>query len=66
MKSRKNLLVVDNLTMKELLGLSDKAISVRRKKIRLQFGLSKQDMITTYHLAEFMHTPLEYIESHIN
>ena len=59
-------MVVDNLTMKELLGLSDKAISVRRKKIRLQFGLSKQDMITTYHLAEFMHTPLEYIESHIN
>ena len=66
MKPGKNLLVVDNQAMKEMWGLSDKAVTVRRRKIRLRFGLTNEEMITTYHLAEFMHTPLEYIESHLS
>lgn len=62
---RKNLMIVDNQAMKEMFGLSDKAVTVKRRKIRLKFGLTKEEIITTYHVAEFTHTPIDYIESHL-
>lgn len=66
MKPKVICLIVDNLTMKQLMRKSDKAVTCERKKIRLKFGLTAEEKITTYHLAEFWHTPLSYIESHLN